>query len=33
VPLHWQRWRLDSPRLTTLTELVRCAARRHLLAP
>jgi LysR family transcriptional regulator, chromosome initiation inhibitor len=33
VPLHWQRWRLDSPRLTTLTELVRRAAHRHLLAP
>jgi LysR family transcriptional regulator, chromosome initiation inhibitor len=33
VPLHWQRWRLDSPRLTTLTELVRSAAHRHLLAP
>ena len=33
VPLHWQRWRLDSPRLTTLTEAVRRASRRHLLAP
>lgn len=30
VPLHWQRWRLDSPRLTALTEAVRRAARRHL---
>ena len=30
VPLHWQRWRLDSPRLTMLTEAVRRAARRHL---
>jgi LysR family transcriptional regulator, chromosome initiation inhibitor len=33
VPLHWQRWRLDSPRLTMLTEAVRRAARRHLPAP
>ena len=33
VPLHWQRWRLDSPRLTTLTEAVRRAARRHLYRP
>jgi LysR family transcriptional regulator (chromosome initiation inhibitor) len=31
VPLHWQRWRLDSPRLTALTEAVRSAADRHLL--
>ena len=23
VPLHWQRWRLDSPRLTALTDAVR----------
>jgi LysR family transcriptional regulator (chromosome initiation inhibitor) len=30
VPLHWQRWRLDAPRLATLTEAVRRAARRHL---
>ncbi|MBO0802679.1 MAG: LysR family transcriptional regulator ArgP [Nocardiopsaceae bacterium] len=30
VPLHWQRWRLDSPRLAALTEAVRRAARRHL---
>jgi LysR family transcriptional regulator (chromosome initiation inhibitor) len=33
VPLHWQRWRLDSPRLSTLTESVRRAARRHLYRP
>jgi LysR family transcriptional regulator (chromosome initiation inhibitor) len=31
VPLHWQRWRLDSPRLTALTSAVRTAAGRHLL--
>jgi LysR family transcriptional regulator (chromosome initiation inhibitor) len=31
VPLHWQRWRLDSPRLTALTDAVRTAADRHLL--
>jgi len=30
VPLFWQRWRLDSPRLTALTDAVREAARRHL---
>jgi LysR family transcriptional regulator, chromosome initiation inhibitor len=30
VPLFWQRWRLDSPRLTTLTDAVREAAGRHL---
>jgi LysR family transcriptional regulator, chromosome initiation inhibitor len=30
VPLHWQRWRLSSPRLTEFTALVRQAARRHL---
>ncbi len=30
VPLHWQRWRLDSPRLTALTDAVRTAAGRHL---
>ena len=30
VPLFWQRWRLDSPRLTTLTDAVREAARKHL---
>lgn len=33
VPLHWQRWRLDSPRLTEFTEAVRASARRHLLPP
>jgi LysR family transcriptional regulator (chromosome initiation inhibitor) len=33
VPLYWQRWRLDSPRLAALTEAVRRAASRHLLAP
>jgi LysR family transcriptional regulator (chromosome initiation inhibitor) len=32
VPLHWQRWRLDSPRLAALTEAVRGAARRRLLS-
>ena len=31
VPLHWQRWRLDSPRLAALTDAVRAAASRHLL--
>jgi LysR family transcriptional regulator (chromosome initiation inhibitor) len=30
VLLFWQRWRLDSPRLTTLTDAVREAAGRHL---
>jgi len=30
VPLFCQRWRLDSPRLTTLTDAVREAAGRHL---
>jgi LysR family transcriptional regulator (chromosome initiation inhibitor) len=30
VPLFWQRWRLDSPRLTTLTDAVREAAGRQL---
>jgi LysR family transcriptional regulator, chromosome initiation inhibitor len=30
VPLFWQRWRLDSPRLTMLTDAVREAAGRHL---
>jgi LysR family transcriptional regulator (chromosome initiation inhibitor) len=34
VPLYWQRWRLDSPWLTALTDAVRTAADRHLaLAP
>jgi LysR family transcriptional regulator (chromosome initiation inhibitor) len=32
VPLYWQRWRLDSPKLTALTDVVRRAAARHLLA-
>ncbi len=31
IPLYWQRWRLDSARLTALTGAVRAAARRHLL--
>ena len=31
VPLYWQRWRLDSPRLTELSNAVREAASRHLL--
>jgi len=31
VPLHWQRWRLDSPKLTALTGAVRAAAARYLL--
>jgi LysR family transcriptional regulator (chromosome initiation inhibitor) len=31
VPLYWQRWRLDSPKLTALTDVVRRAAARHLL--
>lgn len=31
VPLHWQRWRLDSPKLAALTDAVRTAAARHLL--
>jgi LysR family transcriptional regulator (chromosome initiation inhibitor) len=30
MPLFWQRWRLDTPRLTTLTDAVRDAARRLL---
>ena len=30
VPLHWQRWRLDSPVLGRLTDAVRRAARAHL---
>jgi len=30
VPLYWQRWRLDSPRLAALTNEVRVAAARHL---
>jgi LysR family transcriptional regulator, chromosome initiation inhibitor len=31
VPLYWQRWRLDSPKLAALTTAVRAAAARHLL--
>ncbi|MGH3207933.1 MAG: LysR family transcriptional regulator ArgP [Trebonia sp.] len=31
IPLHWQRWRLDSPKLTALTGAVRAAAARYLL--
>jgi LysR family transcriptional regulator (chromosome initiation inhibitor) len=31
VPLYWQRWRLDSPKLAALTAAVRAAAARHLL--
>ena len=30
VHLHWQRWRIDSAALATLTDDVRRAARRHL---
>lgn len=30
VPLFWQRWRLDSPALTRLTDTVHTAARTHL---
>jgi LysR family transcriptional regulator (chromosome initiation inhibitor) len=30
VPLYWQRWRLDSPRLTALSNAVRTVAGRHL---
>jgi LysR family transcriptional regulator, chromosome initiation inhibitor len=30
VPLYWQRWRLDSPKLATLTTTVRAAAARYL---
>ena len=30
VPLYWQRWRLDSPRLTALTNAVQTAAERRL---
>ncbi len=32
IPLYWQRWRLDSPRLADLTAVVRQVAARHLLA-
>jgi LysR family transcriptional regulator (chromosome initiation inhibitor) len=30
IPLYWQRWRLDSPKLTELTAAVRAAAARQL---
>lgn len=30
VPLYWQRWRLDSPKLAALTDAVRTASARHL---
>ena len=30
APLYWQRWRLDSPRLTALTAAVQTAAERNL---
>jgi len=33
VPLHWQRWRLDSPLLDRLSDAVRRAARAHLRRP
>lgn len=33
VPLHWQRWRLDSPVLDRLTDAVRRAARSVLRTP
>jgi LysR family transcriptional regulator (chromosome initiation inhibitor) len=33
VPLYWQRWRLESPRLGRLTEAVHRAAREHLRPP
>jgi LysR family transcriptional regulator (chromosome initiation inhibitor) len=32
VPLHWQRWRIDSPLLARLGEAVRTAARGQLRA-
>ncbi|HEY6793014.1 MAG TPA: ArgP/LysG family DNA-binding transcriptional regulator, partial [Trebonia sp.] len=30
VPLYWQHWRLESPRLASLTSSVHRAASRHL---
>lgn len=33
VPLFWQRWRLDTPALTRLTDAVHAAARAHLRRP
>jgi len=32
VPLYWQRWRLDSPKLEALTAAVRTAAATHLFS-
>jgi LysR family transcriptional regulator (chromosome initiation inhibitor) len=32
VPLYWQRWRLDSPKLAALTVAVRTAAANHLFS-
>jgi LysR family transcriptional regulator, chromosome initiation inhibitor len=32
VPLYWQRWRLDSPKLAALTTAVRTAAAAHLFS-
>jgi LysR family transcriptional regulator, chromosome initiation inhibitor len=32
VPLYWQRWRLDSPKLAALTTAVRTAAATHLFS-
>jgi LysR family transcriptional regulator (chromosome initiation inhibitor) len=31
IPLHWQCWRLDSPKLVALTAAVRAAAASHLM--
>jgi LysR family transcriptional regulator (chromosome initiation inhibitor) len=33
VPLHWQRWKVGSPTLDRLTDLVLSGARRSLLPP
>jgi LysR family transcriptional regulator (chromosome initiation inhibitor) len=33
VPLYWQRWRVDSPRLAALTAAVRSAASNQLRSP
>jgi LysR family transcriptional regulator (chromosome initiation inhibitor) len=33
VPLHWVRWRLDSPALERLSDAVHAAARAHLRRP
>ena len=32
IPLYWQRWRLDSPKLAALTTAVRTAAATHLFS-